>query len=201
MTDSFISTVCTRPLDLGFIIDSSGSIGRKNFLRVLNFVKHIVASFQISSSQTRVGVIEYSNKPRQIFGLTTYNNQQTMLRAIDQVPYLRGGTFTGRALKFAEKVMFTNRARQKVAIVLTDGISHDSVRTVCRRMRQKGINVIPVGIGRRYSMTQLRQMATSRRAVFTTNFRTMTNLVRLIKRKACASKSEILLGFFFAFEH
>ena len=54
-------------MDLGFIIDGSGSIemsGKGNFKKVLDFVKDLTRSFDVSNEGTHVGVIVYSNEPK-----------------------------------------------------------------------------------------------------------------------------------------
>ena len=50
-------------MDLGFIIDGSGSIenaGKGNFKKVLNFVKAIIQAFDVSKEETHVGIIVYN---------------------------------------------------------------------------------------------------------------------------------------------
>ena len=52
---------------LGFIIDGSGSIeknGPGTFKKVLNFVKDIIRSFDVSKDGTHIGIIVYSSEPK-----------------------------------------------------------------------------------------------------------------------------------------
>ena len=54
-------------MDLGFLIDGSGSIeqaGAGNFKKELNFVKQIVNGFKVSKKDTHVGVIIFSSDAR-----------------------------------------------------------------------------------------------------------------------------------------
>ena len=56
---------CKAKVDLGFIIDGSGSIeaaGKGNFKKELDFVKSITQAFDISKEQTHVGIILYNEK-------------------------------------------------------------------------------------------------------------------------------------------
>lgn len=75
----------------------------------------------------------------------------------------------------------------KVCIVMTDGRSYDSVTAPARTMRKGGVEVISLGLGLRYNIRQLRQMASNRRLVFTARFRNLNSVVRVIKRKACGA--------------
>ena len=112
----FVITVCRRRLDLAFLIDGSGSIeayGRGNFQRCLNFVKQVVASFGISPSQTRVGIVLFSSRAWLIANFRSYRSKQSVLHAVSRIRYPRGGTRIGRALRFAKYQLFRKRTSQR----------------------------------------------------------------------------------------
>ena len=49
------------PLELVFIVDSSGSVGKDNFVRYVKpFVRDLVGRFTIAPDATRVGLVLYS---------------------------------------------------------------------------------------------------------------------------------------------
>ena len=73
-------------------------------------------------------------------------------------------------------------------IVMTDGRSQDNVRGPSNLLRKRGVRIFCLGIGKRYNMRQLLQMAGSRRNVFTADFRNLGSVVRAIKQKACKGK-------------
>ena len=115
----FFLTVCRARLDLGFLIDGSGSIersGRGNFRRCLNFVKRFVASFTVSPRYTRVGVVLFSSRRWLIFNFNRYRNKRQIFRAIDAIRYPRGGTRIGSALRFVKYRLFRGSRRRKVII-------------------------------------------------------------------------------------
>ena len=115
-----VVAVCRRRLDLGILIDGSGSIelyGRGNFRQCLNFVQRLVASFGISPKQTRVGVVLFAHRAWLIANFRRYRNKQSVLRAISRIRYPRGGTKIGRALRFARYRLFRRRTnRRKVSV-------------------------------------------------------------------------------------
>ena len=173
-------------MDLAFLIDGSGSIekyGRGNFKRCLQFVKRLVRSFTISRFYTRVGAILYSSRPSLVFGFN--GGKRRILSAINRISYPRGGTRTGRALSYAYKRLFTRSTRRKVLIVMTDGRSHDSVNRPATLLRNRGVKIFALGIGKHYNIRQLIQMARARRNVFTADFRSLGSVVRAIKQKTC----------------
>ena len=74
--------------------------------------------------------------------------------------------------------------------MMTDGRSYDSVTGPARTLRKGGVEVISLGLGLRYNIRQLRQMASNRRLVFTARFRNLNSVVRVIKRKACGATGQ-----------
>ena len=100
---SFNYPACRATVDIGFVIDGSGSIeqyGRGNFRRCLNFVKAIVRGFNTDNGQIRVGVVLFSSRPRLIFGFRRYRRKNQLLTAISRIRYPRGGTKTGYAMRY-----------------------------------------------------------------------------------------------------
>ena len=73
----------------------------------------------------------------------------------------------------------------KVLIVMTDGISGDSVVRPSRDLRNVGVRILALGIGRKFRRSQLNQMARNRRYVFNAGFKNLNRVVRSIKRTAC----------------
>lgn len=185
--------MCSRALDIGLIVDASAKVRGKNFLRLRNFLKQIVASFSVSTTATRFGMVEFNNNPRKLFDFNRFTNQATLLNVMDRVPFMNGKAKAGRALKFAAASLFSRSTRQKVAIVITGSKSRDSVVAPARLLRRAGVNVVTVGMGKGFSVTQLRQMASTRRCVFTSHFKTLTNIVRAIKQRACKGNSHAAL--------
>lgn len=178
----FLVTVVSRALDIGLIVDASANVAGKKLLRIRNFLKQIVASFTVSTSFTRFGMVQFSNYPRKLFDFNRFPNQATLIKVLSRVPYMGGKAMLGKALKYSAVKLFSRSPRQKIAIVVT-GKSGDSVAGPARVLRRAKVKVIPVGIGD-YSVPQLQQIATNKRNVFTTNFKTMNNIVRAIKQKA-----------------
>lgn len=185
--------VCRARIDVVFVVDGSGSIeasGRGNFRRCLRFVKNMVRSFTISRSYVRVGIVLYSSRTRLILTFNQNRGVNSILRTIDRIQYPRRGTRTGAAISFAHSRLFSasRRGRSKVLIVMTDGRSQDNVRGPSSTLRKRGVRIFCLGIGKRYNMQQLLQMAGSRRNVFTADFRNLGSVVRAIKQKACKGK-------------
>jgi len=68
---------------------------------------------------------------------------------------------------------------------MTDGISQDSLRGPSRALRNAGVRILSLGIGRKFRLAQLNQMTANPRYVFKAGFRSLHRVVRSIKRTAC----------------
>ncbi|KAK2574252.1 Collagen alpha-1(XIV) chain [Acropora cervicornis] len=76
----------------------------------------------------------------------------------------------------------------KVLLLITDSKSYDGVSKPAVVLRNMGTEVFALGIGKRYSIRQLIQIASNRRHIFTVDFRNLGSLVRALKEKACKGR-------------
>lgn len=97
---------CRPVLDIAFIVDSSGSIGRSNWERVKRFVKSLISKLDVRSSGTRVAAISYSTNPEVVTRFISYQGTDHVNRLIDRMRYQRGFTYTDRALLLADRNLF-----------------------------------------------------------------------------------------------
>ena len=59
-------------------------------------MENIVKSFKIGSNYGRIGLIEYSNNPKVIFGFNKYWDEGSVTKAISGLSILGGRSFTGK---------------------------------------------------------------------------------------------------------
>ncbi|XP_076821351.1 cubilin-like [Clavelina lepadiformis] len=185
-------------VDLMFLIDGSGSVQPAEFRQIIEFVKGVTNSFDLT--RNKVGILQYSY---------WYRN-----RPIDNQPYLeteiRLGQFTSRlrfgieadkikhhgfqsyaahAIQKAVRVDFASsdrraeRCTKKAIILITDGRATDAIKleTSANEARALGVNIYAVGI-KDYVQSQLQIMATGVRGnndrVYTVeNFEDLISLV------------------------
>ena len=101
---------CPVPIDLGLIVDSSGSISRKNWVKTKNFLKSVANAFELSEKGTHVSVIVYATvaelaiKFNQFKG--AHQNSLNLAKEMDTLRHMRGFTYIDRALKLAQDEMF-----------------------------------------------------------------------------------------------
>lgn len=159
---------CQTVADVGFILDSSGSL-RKDYTKEKNFLKAVATKFGVSSMGTRIGVLTFSYFSELSIKLSDHSDISSFNQAVDNIPLMGSTTRIDRALRLAQKEMFSfaNGGRAgvpKLLILLTDGSQTQDAfaeepRYVAGALRANGINIVVVGIGNAVNKTELKEIA------------------------------------------
>ena len=159
-------TECSRPSDIVFLLDESGSVASSDFALGVDFIGSIIDSFDNVGSgplQTRFGLSLFATNYRPFFFLSTYSTKSDYLSALASVSQSAGSTFLGDALNGLAQDQLTEARGlrpeedgiQRLVIVLTDGLSHDSVSTPAANVRtNRNTAIYAIGIGN-YNLAQL----------------------------------------------
>ena len=112
-----------------FVIDTSGSIRRRRWPLVQQFVKDVISKMEVGLNRARIGVISYADDAIFRFSLDQYSSKKDILTAIDRLPYTGGKTNTADALEMLTTDMFTSGNGDRddvdnVAIIVSDGQSN-----------------------------------------------------------------------------
>jgi receptor-type tyrosine-protein phosphatase Q len=103
-------SICTKKIDLGFILDNSGSVGYNNFQRMKSFVKDLTDFYKLGPDETRVSVMSFASSARIHIAFSAYfSDKRRFDSAVDSISYTGGGTATATALNLAYSDMFTTR--------------------------------------------------------------------------------------------
>ncbi|CAH1241297.1 COL6A3 [Branchiostoma lanceolatum] len=152
------------PVDMVFLLDGSGSVTAPNFELVKDFTQDVIRNFNVSTSATRVGVVQFSDTVRTEFFLNTFQTKNQVLQAVDGLGYLQGNTLTGAAIDFVRTSTFSTPAGNRPGqpdflVVVTDGLSQDNVAIPAQTARNNGISIFAVGIGSEVDTDTLLQIA------------------------------------------
>ncbi|XP_054846903.1 collagen alpha-4(VI) chain-like [Eublepharis macularius] len=139
--------------DIVFLVDGSWSIKQNNFKIMQDFLYTLVDSFDIGEDKVQIGVIQYSDRPRNEFFLNTYRRKEDILYKIQNLKYKGGGTKTGESLQFMLDTQFNEMAGSRrnegvpqIAVVITDGQAQDNIREPAEAVKNAGITLYAVGI-------------------------------------------------------
>ncbi|XP_048775670.2 transmembrane matrix receptor MUP-4-like [Ostrea edulis] len=145
---SKIPTTGCRPLDVVFLVDSSGSETNYSFNAQIEFMKEIVNSSASYNNNTKFGAVSFSNDARLEFKLNS--SEQDIIRAISNISHIGKFTHLEEGFNFVIDVMFTKNGGDRpqadnVLLVLTDGIFHpENTTEPVEELLGKGVEIIPV---------------------------------------------------------
>ncbi|KAM9787469.1 cochlin isoform 2-T4 [Syngnathus typhle] len=184
----FDGRTCYNSVNVGFLIDGSSSVGDANFRTLLDFLAAIASKFDISDTGARVGAVQFTYDQRLEFGLREHDSKDGVLGALKAIPYMSGGTATGRAITFAAQNLFRATAvGRNFLIVVTDGQSYDSVDGPALAAQNQGISMFSVGVAWA-PMDDLRVMASEPKdehVFFSQHFNGLEELVDNVVRVIC----------------
>ena len=192
---------CDAPADVAFIIDSSGSIGRGNYLKEKAFVKAIAKSFGVAPGQSRAAMVLYSNAASVQARFGQYASLAEFESAVDQLPYERGRTRIDKALDLAASDVFPE-ARPgvaRIALLITDGKQTEAsdakgLREASAPLRKAGVRVMALGVGSGVDADQLRLITeTDEDVLLADDFDNLLLKLRNLTSKVCelAGKKQI----------
>ncbi|KAI7805487.1 putative collagen alpha-6VI chain-like [Triplophysa rosa] len=189
----------TAQADVVVLVDSSSSIGEKNFAEVRKFLHAVVDKFNLRVDKVRLGLVQFSDQPYPEFLLGDYVDKKDLHRKLDNLIYRKGGTNTGQALTFAQENYF-NLARNnvpRIAIVITDGESRDPMEEPAQKLRNQGVSIFIIKVGKG-NISKLRAIANSPHEEFLfsiDSYQELQGLQESLRNKLCFTVSEQLMGF------
>lgn len=189
---SFLSfstlSACKPKIDLTFVIDACSENDRftkANFVRVKNFLIRLISEFSISVRRVRISLVLYAQYPKLLISFSA--RKPHIVRVINNMKLVCGARYTGAALKYSYTRIIRRTSRKNVLVLMTTGVSRDDVRGATTLLQRSRVERFSVGIGRRYSFSELQYIASDRRHVYTAAYRNLESIVTLVKKKICKS--------------
>ena len=151
-------------MDLGIVLDASGSIQPYDYRLQLQFTKDLLHQVNIGPNKTRAGIINYSGSTQILTWLNTSYNLNDTLRQRNNATYFPDNTNTARALKEADSVFSYKHGRRSseegvtsVILVITDGASDNQTATIraAEIIKHSHIIIVSVGIGNGPNVAEL----------------------------------------------
>ena len=108
---------CSTVVDIAFVIDSSGSIGRSNWERMKRFIKSLVSKLDVSPSATHVAAVAYSTNPEVVMRFNDFQGTDQVNLLIDRMRWQRGFTYTDKALILANSNLFQTSTGMRFSVL------------------------------------------------------------------------------------
>lgn len=158
-------------LDIIFLIDASTSVQMVNFGKILLFVKTVSRGFTYGFHETRIGVIKFGEDARILFGFYCCGDQKAFDKTIElQILNYRppskpkntpAGTI-GKGLQLAWYMFNGPTGRRyvpQVLVVLTSVTSADDIMTPSQHLRNAGVEIFTIGVGKDFSQSEVLEMS------------------------------------------
>lgn len=202
--------VCSIPMDVVFLLDSSSNAGEVGYQTQKDFIRLFSNGIDVSPAGSRIGVVSYSSKARLDVALEDHDNRSGLQSAISDLKFLGGRTRIDTALQvtFDDLFTVTGGARPgvpRVAVLLTVGkerniADYETLRFAAEPFKGEGIPVIAVGIGPKADLQTLRVLVDDDELILAAeSFERLSDLALNVTLLACkAAGMQILclgLGF------
>jgi len=152
-----------------FVLDSSASLGEKNWWKTKQFVIDVSKGLTIGPQASRVAVVIYSNGAYKMWDLTAFNNMDELEANIWSIEHVAGNTNTYEGMLFAQQILDDSGRKdfKHIVIVITDGKSNnkaDLVAPQAEEMHEKGTEVFCVGVSDDVDKAEIETIASEPKA-------------------------------------
>lgn len=169
--ETTITDPCHETLDLGFVIDASGSVGMDTFSREKNFVKLVSRRFAATSPNTRLGLLVFSDTPKLFVDFADYESKtiEQFQANVAQATFQDGRSRIDLALRAASQDFFTNRRSgvPRVLILVSDGRQSEDpgyypLATAVKPLQAQRVRIVGVGFGDSVDVENLKEITGSK---------------------------------------
>ena len=192
--------VCEKKkADLVLLIDTSGSISNADYSTMTAFMTELISSFEISQELVRVGVAQFSSRPKKEFYLNQFHTAEEVTKNILDMVQQKEGTMIGLALNIKNYFQTSNGSRIKSGVsqnlvVMTDGDSQDEVVHAAEVLRDMGIEIFVIGVGA-VNKLELKQITTEADNILTVqDFGSLAKIKQKVVDTICKSQMKIIHG-------
>ena len=141
-------------MDVVFLLDVSSAIGERTFNQLIRAVKEFIKASNMDSGATRIGIVTHSSRVYIKIHLNDFSTQHSLMKAVDEIPYIRGRRNTADGIKIIRDELFSLDYGDRLnvpnfAVVITDGISkRDKYEAIpeAEMSREQGIELFVVGV-------------------------------------------------------
>ncbi|XP_007935020.1 collagen alpha-6(VI) chain [Orycteropus afer afer] len=186
--------VDTEEADIYLLIDGSGNTQATDFHEMKTFLSEIVGMFNIAPHKVRVGAVQYADTWDLEFEINKYSNKHDLGKAIENIRQIGGNTNTGAALNFTLELLQKAKKQRgnkvpRHLIVLTNGMSKDSILEPVNRLREELINVYAIGV-KEANQTQLHEIAgEEKRVYYVHDFDSLKDIRNQVVQEICAKEA------------
>uniref|UniRef100_H0YYU8 Collagen alpha-1(VI) chain n=1 Tax=Taeniopygia guttata TaxID=59729 RepID=H0YYU8_TAEGU len=169
-----LAVTFTGPADITLLVDSSTSVGSKNFETTKKFVKQLSGRFLEASKPTdesvRISVVQYSGRNQQKVEAQFQYNYTVIAKAIDNMEFMNDATDVNSALQFITELYrrSARAAAKKRVLVFSDGhsqgITARAIERAVQDAQKAGIEIYVLAVGSQANEPNIRVLVTGKSA-------------------------------------
>ena len=152
-------------------MDGSKRVDESTFTKMKSFMKGTLDLYTISPQKTHIGVVTYGGDARDIaLSLLLGTSKRALERSIDSLIRVGGLRQMNKAIRFVDTEMFSEKGGTrpragKALVLLTTGKNSangkDDVPKAAKKLKDKGIEVFVIGIGKGVDPDELNVIASN----------------------------------------
>ncbi|XP_062972133.1 collagen alpha-1(VI) chain [Elgaria multicarinata webbii] len=164
------------PVDLTLLVDSSTSVGSRNFDTTKKFVKRLAERFLTAAkpaeNTVRISVIQYSGKAQQKLEAQFEQNYTVIADTIEKMEFINDATDVNAALNYVTNLyrQSSRSGAKKRVLVFSDGNSQGITRSAIERAvqeaQQAGIEIYVLVVGTQANEPNIRVLVTGKTAEY-----------------------------------
>ena len=135
------------------------------FQTAKSFIKNVYSNFPIGEDATHIGLVVYGKDSRVVFNLINNKDKESVDSKVLSTTYPDSDeSLLGEGLRTAKGAVFDVSARpggHKVLVLLAAGTTNDETKITSRALRDNGVMIFAIGIGKMVDINQLRDIVSS----------------------------------------
>ncbi|XP_077170119.1 collagen alpha-1(VI) chain [Paroedura picta] len=158
--------------DITLLVDSSTSVGSRNFNTTKKFVKRLAERFltaaKPSEDTVRVSVVQYSGKAQQKLEAQFEHNYTVIAEAIDGMQFMNDATDVNAALSYVVNLyrQSSRPGAKKRVLIFSDGnsqgITGSAIERAVQEARQAGLEIYVLVVGTQANEPNIRVLVTGK---------------------------------------
>uniref|UniRef100_A0A8C5Q4Z5 von Willebrand factor A domain-containing protein 2 n=1 Tax=Leptobrachium leishanense TaxID=445787 RepID=A0A8C5Q4Z5_9ANUR len=184
-------------VDLLFLVDSSATSSLETFMRHKSFLKRFIQAALSEESPVNAGVAQYSHEVQSVVKINEYQSVSELLKLIDEMRFMGGDLFTGKALRHITRFGFKSAPAYadirddlpRVVVLLTGSNSQDQVKEAVEYAR--GHEVFLIGVASDASKDEMVQIVGNTQQVISySNPQELFNQLPQLQKIICSVDSQ-----------
>uniref|UniRef100_A0A8C3U315 Collagen alpha-1(VI) chain n=1 Tax=Catharus ustulatus TaxID=91951 RepID=A0A8C3U315_CATUS len=167
-----LAVTFTGPADITLLVDSSTSVGSKNFETTKKFVKRLAERFLEASKpaddSVHISVVQYSGRNQQKVEAQFQYNYTVIAKAIDNMEFMNDATDVNSALQFVTELYrrSARAAAKKRVLVFSDGhsqgITARAIERAVQDAQKADIEIYVLAVGNQANEPNIRVLVTGK---------------------------------------